>query len=121
MSLETKAALLHLAIFFLQFCLWQAVHSALTYPKNVYYLLTKSSGRTFSEIARISLCPKMTTSFVCDVPRYPAGTLVNDHRQKAMHLTVHQDRGSGKSVMFTEKETTTDREAKAALDQYSVN
>lgn len=81
--------------FFLQFCLWQAVHSALTCPKNVYYQLTKSSGRTFSEIARISLCPKMTTSFVCEVPRYPAGTLVNDHRQKAMHLTVHQDRAQG--------------------------
>lgn len=63
----------------------------------------------------------MTTTFVCEVPGYPAGTLVNDHRQKAMHLTVHQDRGSGKSVMFTEKETTTDRETKAAADQYSVN
>lgn len=121
MSLETKAALLHFAIFFLQFCLWQAVHSALTYPKNVYYQLTKPLGRTFSEIACMSLCPKMTTSFVCEVPRYPGGTLVNDHRQKAVHLTVHQSRGSGKSVLFTEKETMTDREAKAAADQYSVS
>lgn len=54
----------------------------------------------------------MTTSFVCEVPRYPAGTLVNEPRHKT---------DSRKLVILTEKETMMDREAKAADDQYSVS
>lgn len=63
----------------------------------------------------------MTTCFGCEEPRYPVGTLVNEHSTKSMRLIVHQGRDSRKLVILTDKETMMDREAKAADDQYSVS
>lgn len=86
MSLKTKAALLHFfpcsfAFGMLSFLLSSTPRMCITDP----------AGRTFSETAHISLCAKMTTSFVCEVPRYPAGTLVNEHRHK-IHATDSSSR-----------------------------